>query len=183
MKTLLTLFVLLFSSSVVAEVLLNKIKLNENINIHFSKSEIKKYQSTNKAYGNKKKYSRLYIENPQEIFDDNYTLVTITYESNSKKIQYVSGLHEDLNNCNLLRSEQIIINLENGFKETNKQKNLDDTLQDVISFSYENFSSIYSCEYYAETSNWAGTVDYKYGLITNEYNLWLIKYTQTEIVD
>ena len=76
MKIFITLLVLFFSSSVIADVLLNKIKLNDNVNMHFSKSEINKYQSPSDGYGNEKKYSQLYIKNPQEIFDDNYTLVT-----------------------------------------------------------------------------------------------------------
>ena len=110
MKIFITLLVLFFSSSVIADVLLNKIKLNDNVNMHFSKSEINKYQSPSDGYGNEKKYSQLYIKNPQEIFDDNYTLVTIAYDSNSKKIKYISGSYENLNNCELFRDQQIIIN-------------------------------------------------------------------------
>ena len=185
MKILLTLIVLFFSSSVVAEVLLSNLELYENINNYFSKSEIKKYQSPNVIYGKDAKYSQIYIANPSEKFDENYTLIMIGYENNSKKIHYVGGLNENLNNCLKFRDEKILINesINSLSKKTYKQVHNDGLQQDVVEFYGNNFRIKFTCDYYFEPSPWAGTIDFRYDFLTEEINTWLIEIFETELID
>jgi len=181
MKTLIILFFLFFSKSLFGEVLLTNIELNESISNYFSKFEFNQFNIENEHYGKNKKYSKLYIEKPSQLFDDNYTLAIITFENNSKKITYVSGLNENLNNCLKFRDEQILINSKLNLPEGNEinSKHKDGLEQKVISYYFEEYLMKYSCDFYSPPSPWAGTVDYRFDYLTWDYNEWVVDLMDT----
>ena len=108
-------------------------------------------------------------------------MVIITFESNSKKITYVSGLNENLNNCLKFRDEQILINSKPNLPEGNEinSKHKNGLEQKVISYYFEEYLMKYSCDFYSSPSPWAGTVDYRFDYLTWDYNEWVVDVMDT----
>ena len=181
MKILLTLFVLLFYSSLAfAEISLGKLKLNDTITNHFSREEIinLEWKGSREQYGIDKKYSLILINNPKETLRVNYDTVVIAYESNSWKIHYVSGFVlslKSLNSCIEFSNNQILIynnELTHLFREEGTSEHTElGQKQKIISFSDDKKFVKFGCDYRSD----ADTVNFRFDFSTTDFNSWVVE--------
>ena len=159
------------------KIYLKDIKINSNITNYFSPKEIDLYNTEiDGKYGKKRKYSYLYITNPKEKFDENFTLVMIAFENKSWKVQYSAGLFEDLNNCIKFRDDQIKLykNQLIGYESYEGTSKHDDGVrQEIVVFTKNNIRKKFTCDYYPDSSEYAGTVDFRIDSLTNSFNTWV----------
>ena len=107
MKTLLTLFVLFFSSSVVAEDIsdfeIEGISLRDNIQDHFSKNQLEQYyRSFGKQHTAVEVYSNEGINHPRYFKLQTYDGMQVHYDDKSKKIIGIFGaidFPDDISGC------------------------------------------------------------------------------------
>ena len=173
--------VLMFCNVGFAEnkIILKDLKINSNITNYFSQKEIDLYRYDEEGkYGKNEIYSLLYIKNPNEKFNENFSLIMIAYNNKSWKIHYTAGLMENLNNCIKFRDEQINAYktiFKNYKKRIATSEHSDGLKQEIISFRKGNLRAKFTCDYYSESSPYAGTVDFRVDFLTDTFNTWVVR--------
>ena len=169
-----------FASTLIS---LKDLKLNENINNYFFNQEITEYNYEGEGYGTDSLYSVLFI--PQsKLKDKEYDAITISFNNKSKKISYYAGFvqkFKNLNKCLEYRDRQVSENkykflLHDRDDQTNTHK--DGMVQKTVRFISIKSSAAFSCDYFEDEKN--SRVDYRFDVLTDEFNTWVMKLEKTE---
>tara|TARA_B100000965_G_C19426139_1_gene684371 strand:+ start:332 stop:904 length:573 start_codon:yes stop_codon:yes gene_type:complete len=159
------------------------LKLNENINNYFFNQEITEYNYEGEGYGTDSVYSVLFI--PQsKLKNKEYDSITIAINNNSKKISYYAGFVEkfkNLNKCLEYRDKQVLKNkykflLHDRDDQTNTHS--DGLIQKTVRFISIKSSAAFSCDYFEDQKN--SNVNYRFDVLTDEFNNWVQKLNKTE---
>ena len=187
MKTLLTIFVLLFSYFAYAQERQNKIsffeiKILDNLNFYFFENEINKYYVTKpdlNAFAKNKKYSFLHINQSSNIFEEDYDAIQVYYENKTNDIVYTSAIYENIANCSKIK-KNVISDFESKYNVSNLQTGEDTTIssdgmKDVSKFYIlDQYYIKFSCYFYTD-----GSTDLRIDQMTYEYNDWIVELWNT----
>ena len=162
---------------------LNDLKLNANIDDYFFNQEITEFNYEGDGYGSSSNYSLLFIP-LNKLKDKKYDSLTIAFSNNSKKISYYAGFVEgfkNLNECLDFRDKQVSKSkkeflLHKRKNETNKHS--DGIIQQTVRFTSIKSAAGFSCDYFEEEKN--SRVDFRFDVLTNKFNDWVVKLNNTE---
>ena len=169
-----------FASTLIS---LKDLKLNENINNYFFNQEITEYNYEGNGYGTDSVYSVLFI--PQsKLKNKEYDSITIAFNNKSKKISYYAGFVENFKNldkCLEYRDKQVS---ENKYKfllhdrEDQTNTHSDGIIQKTVRFFSIKSAAGFSCDYFEDEKNFR--VDYRFDVLTDEFNTWVVNLNKTE---
>ncbi len=196
MKILLTLFVLLFSYSVLAEDIsdfqIEGISVGDSLLNHFSEEEIILKTEFEKEQGNNKEMAVVYFNNKKNF--KSYRRLKASYETKDKNYQIVSltgfvDINKDIDKC-MIKKKEISEELKNLFN------NLDIEDRGWQKHAFDNSSRTNSIIFYFPTKSkyltfirvscydWSITSGYndqlRVELVTSKYYEWLYKLYQSQ---